>query len=256
MFLNDNEYKLVYVDTNVLSEFVNDTKNFRKNFAKKYLNGKYMLVTSPFNILELNETELNFIEKAIEIYNFPIGILNGLENICNYNRNGIDIGYEIIMFAVFPLYKTTFRDLINIVNHPSTQRNIQERNERIYKEIIEWNNKKNDKDIKWQQNYIKNIKISMQEIVNHFPEPFAIDNIKKYQSLQTVAHIKNMFIHNTNDAIMKNSIIDSYNVAYLPYIDEYVSERTVCSWLDMSKNKLEYLKDKNIVKLSTFFSEE
>lgn len=256
MILNGNEYKLVYIDTNALSEFVNNTNNFRINFIKKYFDGKHMLVTSPFNIIELNKTDLDFIEKAIETYQFPIGILNSLENISNYDRYDINIGYDIIIFAVFPLYKTTFRDLINIVNNQSMQETILDRRKRISNEISEWNNIRSNKDTKWQQNYLKNIKNSMQEIVDHFPEPFVIDNISKYKSLQIVAHIKNMFIHNTNNEILQNSIIDSYNVAYLPYVDEYISERTVSSWLNMIKTKFKFLEKKQIIKISEFYDKQ
>jgi len=251
--INGREYKLTYIDTNVLSEFVNNTLNFSKNFSNKYFDGKHILVTSPFNIMELNETQKDFIEKAIEMYQFPLGILNGLEMICEYERNYLDIGHDIIIFVVYSLFQTTFRDLMKMINNDVVKKDWNNRKLRINEEIKEWEQKKLYKNEKWQKEYKTEIEKSMQEIVAHFPKPFQINSINSLKSLELVAYVKNMFINNKNESIKQNSIIDSYNVANLYYVDEYITERTVASWLNMAKDRFKEIKNKEIIKLSDFY---
>ena len=65
-----------------------------------------------------------------------------------------------------------------------------------------------------------------------------------------------MFIHSNSKDLLTSCIIDSYNAAYLAYVDVYVSERTVGAWLENAKSKFEFINDKIIYKISDFFDKE
>jgi hypothetical protein len=61
-----------------------------------------------------------------------------------------------------------------------------------------------------------------------------------------------MFIHNSSKPLEINSVIDSYNAAYFPYVEVYITEKTVGAWLENSKNKFSFVKEKIIYKISDF----
>lgn len=90
----------------------------------------------------------------------------------------------------------------------------------------------------------------MNEIFRFEENYFEITQLGKYKSLEVMAFIKNQFIYESKKEIRINSIIDTYNCSILPYIDIYITEKTVSSWLRKAKNKFEYISDKQIIKIS------
>ena len=94
---------------------------------------------------------------------------------------------------------------------------------------------------------------SMNETFRIYGNYFEIKKLGQYCSLEVLAYIKNQFMYCSQKNININSVIDAYNTSFLPYVEEYVTERTVASWLEMSKRKLTYLKQKKILKLSELY---
>ena len=98
-----------------------------------------------------------------------------------------------------------------------------------------------------------NILKSMNETFKIYDNYFEIIELGKYYSLEVLAYIKNQFIFCSQKDININSVIDAYNSSFLPYVEEYITERTAGSWLEMSKAKLSFLKNKRIIKLSELY---
>lgn len=254
------KYKIVYLDTNAISEFINNTKYFGKNFLLNYANGEYCFATSVFNVLELNETGAYFKNKFINNFGLiPLGICQGKEQILEYEKNNVDLGNNIFMFAIGikPLFNGDINDLFYEINKTEMQKIINQRNNIIDKEINEWKFIRREKsNPRWQKKFDVNILETMNAICKNYENYEKVNNLGKYKSLEISAYIRNLFIHNTNNMIDRNSIIDSYNVCIFPYVDVYITERTVGNWLKSSKDKFSYLKEKHVFKISEFFDKQ
>ncbi|MBQ8738295.1 MAG: hypothetical protein IJZ04_02235 [Clostridia bacterium] len=254
--INGKNYNLVYLDTNALSEFVNNTNGFSKNFLLKFIDGRHMLVTSVFNIMELNKTQNNFKEKIkTSLGNLPLGILTNIEQLCEYEKNQVPVKNDIIMFAVGnkPLFNVGIDDLFYFLEDSTTKVLEQRRKNQLEKELLEWKAQRGAKNVKWQSDFNNTLINTMMQITTYFPTSFTLSQLQNCYSLQVCSYIRNMFIHNSTKDLELNSIIDSYNAAYLPYVEAYVTERTVGAWLENAKNKFNCIKEKTIYKISGFF---
>lgn len=253
---NGKNYKLVYLDTNALSEFVNNTNGFSKNFLSKFIDDRHMLVTSVFNIMELNKTQNDFKDKIkTSLGVLPLGLLTNIEQLCEYEKNQVPIKNDIITFAVGnkPVFNVGIDDLFCFLEVPKTKELEQQRKNQLEKELLEWKEQRCVKNVKWQSDYNRTLVDTMIQITAHFPTTFTREQLQNCYSLHVCSYIRNMFIHNSSQNLELSSVIDSYNAAYLPYVEAYVTERTVGAWLKNAKNKISYIKEKTIYKVSDFF---
>lgn len=255
---NGNEYKVVYLDTNIISDFVSNTNYTAKNFLERYAMGGYCFATSVFNIYELSKTYPDFQAKMENTFGLiPLGILVGIPQINQYEKSCIPIGNDLITFAVGikPPFKLNINDLIKKFAGEMKE-DITNREVTLQLEVEEWLIKRQTPKGSWQKEFDFNLLSSMNEIYRRYKSYTPIESLGVYKSLETAAYIKNQFIYNTNQPIKRNSIIDSYNVAVAPYVDVYVTEKTVGAWLVSAKEKFAYLNGVEIVKLSDLFTTE
>lgn len=257
--LNGHEYKTVYLDTNALSEFVNDTKYFTRNMLTKFIDGKHMFVTSFFNIVELNETQVDFKAKLKESLGImPLGLLIPIEQVTVYEQQGIAIHNNLISFAVGaqPMFTVNLVDLFTMLDNEETKRLLSLRQSKLRNELADWQETRKIKNEKWQKSFYEYINKGIEKTVAYFPQPVDIKDLSVVKSLKISSYIKNMFIHSNSKDLLTSCIIDSYNAAYLAYVDVYVPERTVGAWLENAKSKFEFINDKIIYKISDFFDKE
>lgn len=81
----------------------------------------------------------------------------------------------------------------------------------------------------------------MNQLVKSFGLDFEVNIFGRYKSLECMAFIKNKFCNEKPTEIIKNnSIFDMYNAAVFPYVDVYITERTVGSWLKEFRNKCSF----------------
>lgn len=120
------------------------------------------------------------------------------------------------------------------------------------KEIHLW--QRNQKPEAWMKKFSENLLISMNESFQLTDNSFEINVLGKYKSVELFAFIKNQFIYSSQKEINQNSIIDTYNVAIAPYVEVYITENTVGSWLEMAKEKFTYLSKLQIIRMSVFFN--
>ena len=114
--------------------------------------------------------------------------------------------------------------------------------------------KRKNPNSQWQKQFKQNLINAMKGTVASFIDLEVDKYYDNYKALKIYALIKNMFINNYTKELKINSIIDSYNAAYLPYIDIYIIERTVGSWLNEAKGRFPFIQKKEIIKLSNLFS--
>lgn len=93
----------------------------------------------------------------------------------------------------------------------------------------------------------------MNEYCERYFTDLRINELNIFKSLEVHTYIKNEFIHGTKINIEMNSIIDSFNVAYTPYVDAFVTEKFIGKKLEKEvKKKLDYLKDLEVYYISDF----
>ena len=215
-----------------------------------------MLVTSPFNIFEISQTQGESRKKIIDFINiFPLGIIYTFPQLIEFEKKSTSFNNEMIMFAtgVNTLFNIQISNILDIMNNDeSMKKSIGKMYENFNTEINNW--KKNQKEYSWMKSFHNNLIKSMNDSFQIYDNYFNITKLGLCKSLEVLAFIKNQFIYNSKKEIKINSIIDSYNASILPYVDTYITERTVCSWLNIAKQKFIYLKDKKIINISTFFN--
>ncbi len=254
-FSNGRLYKLVYIDTNIINEISKNTNKLGKNFFLKYVNGEYMFVTSAFNVYELSKSKGESKNKIIQIFNnIPLGITCTFPQLIEFEKLHTGFHKDMVMFATGPkgIFNNQLENIFYIMQNDKSFGEAQ--NKMIHNfnsEIACWC--KNQRQFNWQKDYKMNILKSMNETFKIYDNYFEIKELGKYYSLEVLAYIKNQFIFCSQKDININSVIDAYNSSFLPYVEEYITERTVGSWLEMSKAKLSFLKNKRIIKLSELY---
>lgn len=127
--LNGNEYKLVYLDTNAISEI---SKNYNNTFINffEYFNffkqgdcDRYALVTTVYNLHELNKTRSEYKNKIIEKFDLiPILIFEAFPQIVTTELNNDDY----IMFATGakPLMNNQFSTIFHQITEIEAENNV------------------------------------------------------------------------------------------------------------------------------------
>ncbi len=247
-FPNGHEYKLVYLDTNAISEIA---KNYRNTFVNffDYFNffesgdcDRYALITTAYNMVELNKTREEYKSKIIEKFDFiPVLIVEAFPKIVVTELHSDDF----IMFATGPKpllnnqFSTIFNQLNDILNKDQSLRN------HLNSELKIWNNDR----------------ILMKDMTKLFENSYAIYNTYNYdynmlynsKSAKIFSYIKYYFLYKKKLPIDENSIIDSYNACIAPFVDVYVGERSVTSWLEKSKDKYDFMSHVECIKISKFY---
>ena len=252
---NGRKYRLVYIDTNAINEISKNTKMAGKNFLQKYMLGNNMIVTSTFNMYEISKASGESLSSILNIFNIlPLGIINTFPQLVEFEKVNEGFQKNMIMFAIGtkPLFNVQIETIIdNMQKDIEFKSSINVMIERFEKEKAICNHIVRNQ--KWKENFKNNLLIIMNESFKQYDNYFEIKELNKYKCIEVYAYIKNNFINMTNKELEINDIIDSYNASVLPYVDVYITEKRVGTWLEEAKSKLLYLKDKEIVKISEFY---
>lgn len=255
VFPNGHEYKLVYIDTNTINEISKNTKMVGKNFLEKYMLSNTMLVTSAFNIYEISKANGNSLNNILNIFNvLPLGVIHTFPQLIEFEKIKYGFQHEMIMFAtgIKPLFNVQINDLIsNMKNNADFINSISIMMNRFENEKNICNKKL--KKTKWKDDFKNNLLLAMNETFKQYDNFFEIKELNRFFCLEVYAYIRNNFVNVINKEIEINDIIDSYNASVLPYVDVYITEKRVASWLEEAKSKLLYLKNKDIIKISEFY---
>lgn len=245
---NGHEYKLVYLDTNAVSEIAKNYKNCFKNFFE-YFNffttgdcDRYALVTTVYNMYELNKTRNEYKDKITTSFDLiPVLIVEGFPQIVVTELKGEDF----ILFATGakPLMNNQFTTIFNQINE--NDRSLQNN---LNNELNIW---KKDREV--QKDLLKLFE-SSYSIYNKFNDDFNLLYHSKCGKI--FSYIKYHFLYEKKLIIDENSIIDSYNASIAPLVDVYVGERSVTSWLEKSKNKYDFMLGVECIKISKFYDND
>ena len=248
---NGHEYKLVYLDTNAISEisknyknsFINFFEHF--NFFKSENCQRYALVTTVYNMVELNKTREEYKSKIIDKFDLiPVLIVEAFPQVIITELNKDDF----VMFGtgVKPLFNNQFSTVFNQINALNNQNKILQNN--LNSELKIW---EKDRTLKKSMNSLFE---SSYYLYNSYNYDYNI--LYNSKSAQIFSYIKYHFLYETKFPICENSIIDSYNACIAPFVDVYVGERSVTSWLEKSKDKYDFMADVECIKISKFYDKD
>ncbi len=257
-FPNGHCYKLVYLDTNVVNAISKNTNFFRKNFLEKYVDGSYGFALSVFNLYELSRAKGESREKIISFFDlFPLAVLETYPRLAEIEKISNGFSEEMVIFTLgsktlgFQVQLSMIFEEMN--NNARFKQTVQIMHEIFANEIEMWKQHRKKGIIGWMKEFEENLLLSMNESFMTTDVGFEIDSLGKYKSVELYSFIKNQFIYSSHKEIGQNSIIDAYNVAIAPYVEVFITEKTVGSWLEMAKRKFAYLSDLEIVKMSELF---
>lgn len=251
-FPSGNQYKIVYLDTNCINEISKNTNRIGKNFLEKFGMGGYMFATSTYNLFELSKTCGESRKKIIEIFNkIPLAVISTFPQLIEFEKYNNEFRNDMIMLATGakPVFNIQLEEVLNKFSQDhslklSKNMMIKKFNE----EAIEWT--KHQKKFNWTKNFDEGLIFSMNETFKHYDNYFDITCINKYNSLMILSFIKNQFIYISTKNIQINSVIDAYNCSVLPYVDFYITEKTVGSWINQAKKRFAFLRNKEIITIS------
>lgn len=258
-FPNGHKYKLVYIDTNIINAISKNTSKFAKIFFETYVNGEYAFVLSVFNLYELSRTQGESKTKIIEMFQLiPLAVMETYPRLSGFEQNSNGFSNDMILFTLGPKelgFKTQICMLFNRMEQDKSFEKILIQMKANYeKEIQLWRSKQTTQA--WMKDFNKNLLLSMNESFGLRDNSYEINELGKYKSIEIFAFIKNQFIFTSKKEINQNSIIDAYNSAVAPYVDIYITEKTVGAWLEMAKDKFEYLSKLQVIKMSDMFADK
>lgn len=234
-------YKIVYLDTNAISDMSKNFKNILRNILIKFLTSdqKYAFVTSAYNISELSKTKKyrnDIIDKFDKI---PLVIIDSFPNIIYKEINKKEIG--IIGTGLKPIFNNSISDLFKKMEDDSFKEAMKIYENNILLEIKNWKEAKLN-NLQGKQLFENSYKIYNNDIEIGYTA----------KSSLIFTFIKSYFLYKQSKPITENCVIDSYNASVAPFVDAYIGEKSVISWLEQSKDKYEFMKDVQLFRISEF----
>lgn len=198
-FPNGNEYKLVYLDTNCISEISKNTKKMGKFFMENYCFGGYMFVTSSFNLFELAKTKGETRKSIIDLFNnFPLAIIQTFPHLIEFEKEISEFNPNMIMFAMGlkPAFNVQLETVLNnLEKNKDFQNSINSMKLKFEKETLNWTKKQ--RLTNWFLNFNEDLLSSMNDSFKIENNYFKIEQLGKYKSLEILAFIKNQFIYDS-----------------------------------------------------------
>lgn len=249
--INNREYKIVYLDTNAVSDISKNHKNAGKNFFEFFINNypneNFTFAISYYNLLELSRATKDK-EKIIKYFDeIPLLICDSIPNLLVKEENKKD--FVLFSTEPKPLFDISISDLFIRLKSKDFEESLNKFNMHINQEIDIWNKNRNNKVSDLNKIFSDSYKI-------YCSNKKEINILSKTQGAMIFSFIKDHFVNKTSKKIDKNSIIDAYDTSIAPCVDFYVSERVIISWLDFSKDKFDFMKNLKTIKISEFYDKE
>ena len=251
--INGTEYKIVYLDTNAISDI---SKNYRDTatnllkyfqFMEAFPKERYAFATSIYNIKELSKT-LKYREDIVNVFDkIPLLIVDVFPNIISKEVNNDD--FVLFGTGIKPLFNISISDLFFMLENDELDETNKIFEENISKELVNWN------EIRYNSIY------NQKELFNNSYKIYnkCNNNINRCfntRSGKIFAFIKYYFLFKQNKKITSNCVIDAFNASVAPLVGVYVGEKSVISWLKESKNKYDFMKNVEFIKISSFYKKE
>lgn len=248
--INGTEYKIVYLDTNALSEMAKNYKGTATNilqhfdFMSNEAKTKYAFATSVFNLDELSKST-KYRSDIIKIFNtIPLFIIAVFPEIIDIEANNED--FVLLSIGPKPIFNVSIEDVFNMFVSQGFVDTIKKYHNNIQNEIQNWNQAKIDN---LDNKELFNNSYKIYNVYNN-----DIDICYNTKSAKIFTFIKTYFLYKKSDPIISNSVIDSCNAAAAPFVDVYIGERVVTSWLKESKHKYDFMNKVEIFKISEFYN--
>lgn len=257
--LNNNQYSILLLDTNALSDFLKDVKNWLNYITDYFPNS--IICASAFSLCELSKRE-DIFDKYLNFFSiWPSGILDGHESIYlkefeAYGNTNIDISPVVLFPSNFAMNKNitpeqAFRKILELANFKSRTNYWLEPRQDILDGILSLKNNYKPKGEKYtskeieefvffgtiQQIILRNydfannmIKIEKKEIdINQFP------------SLISTMYVVFYKFYSDNRKAEPSDIIDIIIASILPYVDFVITEGHLCEIIRKVKRRHNFL---------------
>lgn len=275
--IDDNDYNLCLFDTNSLSDFLKNPKQWISYFKNKYSSTKTIICYSIFTLSEL-WFRRDLFEKYLEIFSvFPSIIMDSYKSIAekelkNYRENSLSAIDPILLFPFTlraPSLSPKERLKIVIENSGFIEESNDLRNSR--QEILEGM-------LSFKQNYSpKNKKYSIKEIEefvsmdterriisrsNSFSDTIMVQNdtinIDQFPSIKCSAYFIFYKFYQDKRNPELSDVFDILIAALFPYVDYVITEGNICNIVSQIQKRHNFLKNieydsiKDINKIITY----
>lgn len=257
--INGNEWNLLYLDTNALSEMISNNNNFGKNILLEFAMKNYCFCFSFYNVLELKNGYPKRYNKFIEIFSkmpcimfMPYKVIVK-EEVNAHNGNSFDI--TKVSYSFVPMLGENYD-----INHylsklvPLAQ-SILKDEENAFKELAKFFTKQKDSKNKFVE-YDKDYEI---ETTKDFLKSLdykiiGIIDINKLPACRMInMSVYNRIVNGKKIAIQGSDINDIMISAVTPYVDSIITEKYQKSIIDKAKNNINQIKNIDCYKVSDFY---
>lgn len=247
--INGTDYKVVYLDTNAISDMAKNYKNTMVNllerfgFADANADSKYAFATSVYNLKELSNS-MRYRNEITNMFDqIPLLVMQAFPSIIDIEASNEDPFY--LSIGIKPLFKTNISDVFMMFDSNGFEESNNQFENHINQEISNWSQAKID--------HLENKELFNNSYKIYNVHDNDIDICYNTKSAKLFTFIKTYFLYKKSDPIISNSVIDTYNASSAPFVDVYIGERVVTSWLKQSKDKYDFMNKVEIFKISEFY---
>ena len=253
------DFNLIFLDTNALSNLISNYKNFLNNLLKKFPSENIYYIFSIYNVLEISNGDISRFESLKKIFsNNKCLMFLTYQDILQEEKRFYDdnkFEYENISFSFVPNYKKeySFEWFIEEI-FPKIKQKIDIQSEAEESLLEFYNNIKNSG--KSYKNLNEEYEI---EVIKEFLNVFGITITDENRILSTFKSCRmvNKSIYNRitqgNKILKKNDLYDAMISATFPYVDSIITESYQAEMINQIKRKIPEMKNTTIYKISEFY---
>lgn len=262
--INNKDYKLLLLDTCLLSNLSKNNDNTAKNFFEYFFvqNNNYIICYEPNVLIEIKRRNDIFITFKKLFKNAPSLLLKTSYKIINDQINSKDPTIHIAI--VNNIINNNFDEIFNLFDRDKNIQLIIQKNEIEALEIAkEWIEKRNEfnKNIsglnlsfKSKNSLLNNV--YKQQKMNDYNEMLIkynnhnLENIPDSIKIQSFCRFEKIF--KSNKEINKNDVYDVLISGILPYIDAIITEANQADLYKQLKKQIDGIKNLEIYKVGDF----
>lgn len=250
--INNHEYKVVLLDTNVISNIVKNDNKSLYSFFNMHLNSFW--ITTLQNIIEIKNSPDTY-EKFCNIFSrIPIRVFKHFRILISQDFNIMNSFYEFERKGL--LYNVKEKIENELFNNENNYNNILLENKEIGELCKMWNQQKKDMDI--FKNYsLKDYtdKVEKNTVINSL-KTFNINDTdyEKFPGIRLFCYTMFDRIFKQNKAVKIGDIRDSLISIYLPYADVLYTENHQYEVIKQAKRFIKEITNVEIHRVSELYN--
>ncbi len=271
MRIGNTDYKLLYLDTNILRELALNNNDMQRKFLQRFFidNSGYAPCYSIYNVIELKpyndiyEKFITFFDMIPSLMIFPYKIILEKEHQCAMNGTKFEFTNEMIN-AFSPAGRLEGHNIRKYFDYMWSNEKLYSINKREVEGLSEvaevWNNNREEGKLTAEKMSLSNLindefyksqekATIVKDMKNH--DIFLDDsfNVRKYPGCRIMEYSQFSRVYMTNKKITKNDVMDVKLSCVIPYIDAVVTEKFQAEVYKKSKSFIPEIEHLEIYKL-------